>query len=405
MMDVQPFGPSERAGPYLRTCGAFTMLQPPPPTSARHYPVTAGLAVLAILVTAAVHLDRDVSLLFLTADWWPRQPWRLVTTILPHLGILHLLFNVYWLWAFGTLVENRFGTAKTAGLYLLLAVGSSAAEFAFASTGVGLSGVVYGLFGLLWMLDRRDVRFQGAVDSHTTYFFVGWFFACILLSVGDWLAIANVAHGAGAILGGLVGLALKGKRMHRPLAKAALAVVLATVGVLASVAWPHANFYGGSAADDPAWASARAYSQEDDAEAIQSLRRIVRDEPRNAEAWFYLGHRLMRTERWEDAADALGRAVALNPHEQSYTQSLVLAKMHQAYAHWQAEQYDRALRLYQEVTVLDEEDAAAWHGMATTYKRLGRTKEAADAQAKADALRAEADEEFEQPHTQPHKQL
>jgi len=45
------------------------------------------------------------------------------------------------------------------------AVGSSAAEFALFQGGIGLSGVGYGLFGLLWVLSWHASDFAGGVDS------------------------------------------------------------------------------------------------------------------------------------------------------------------------------------------------------------------------------------------------
>jgi membrane associated rhomboid family serine protease len=121
-------------------------------TEISHYPVVAGTALLAVGVTVAWWAKVDISPLFETAMIRRGELWRLVTSILPHGGILHLVFNVYWLWVFGTFVEEVYGHLKTAALVLLFAVGSGAWEFAIAVGGIGLSGVGYGLFGLLWIL-------------------------------------------------------------------------------------------------------------------------------------------------------------------------------------------------------------------------------------------------------------
>jgi hypothetical protein len=57
-------------------------------------------------------------------------------------------------------------------LVILFAAGSSAAELAVLKNGIGLSGVGYGLFALLWILSRNDERFRNAVDSQTISLFV-----------------------------------------------------------------------------------------------------------------------------------------------------------------------------------------------------------------------------------------
>src|SRR5271166_5260619 len=182
-----------------------------PPSKLREslrYPIVAGTALLAIGTTLAWWAKIDISPLFETAMVRRGELWRLVTSIFPHAGILHLGFNVYWLWVFGTLVEEKLGHLKTAALILLFAVGSGAWEFALASGGVGLSGVGYGLFGLIWMLSRYDGRFKDAIDARTVQLFVGWFFFCILTTVTHVMPVANIAHGAGAVLGILAGLAI-----------------------------------------------------------------------------------------------------------------------------------------------------------------------------------------------------
>jgi len=118
----------------------------------------------------------DISPLYESAEIRRGQLWRLVTSIFPHIDILHLAFNLYWLWVLGTVVERVYGHAKTILLLALLAVGSNSLDFAFDQGGVGLSGVGYGLFGLLCVLSERDERFRGAIDRRTVQLFVGWFF-------------------------------------------------------------------------------------------------------------------------------------------------------------------------------------------------------------------------------------
>jgi membrane associated rhomboid family serine protease len=78
---------------------------------------------------------------------------------------LHLAFNVYWLWILGTVIERIYGHTKTMLLIVLFAVGSSSLDFALARGGGGLSGVGYGLFGLLWILSMRDDRFSDAINQ------------------------------------------------------------------------------------------------------------------------------------------------------------------------------------------------------------------------------------------------
>lgn len=222
------------------------MRQPPKWTEFIKYPVTAGTALLAIGVTLAWWAKLDISPLIESPMVRKGEIWRLVTSIFPHLDVLHLIFNLYWLWVFGTLVEEVYGHFKTAALFLLFAVGPNALEYAFSIGGVGLSGVGYGLFGLLWILSRRDERFRDAIDTRTIQLFVAWFFICIFLTATNVMQVGNIAHGAGAVLGILTAYAITMPE-QRTMVATGIALIL-TFGFWAStVGRPKVNFsaYGG----------------------------------------------------------------------------------------------------------------------------------------------------------------
>lgn len=48
-----------------------------------------------------------------------RQPWSLITYMFMHAGLLHLLFNMLWLYWFGRLFLNIFSSKHLRGLYVL----------------------------------------------------------------------------------------------------------------------------------------------------------------------------------------------------------------------------------------------------------------------------------------------
>lgn len=75
--------------------------------------------------------------------------WRLVTPIMLHAGIIHLLFNVAVQLETGAFFEREWGSAKWLIVYLASAVGSTALSVIFMPeyVSVGSSGSVMGLFG------------------------------------------------------------------------------------------------------------------------------------------------------------------------------------------------------------------------------------------------------------------
>ena len=97
-----------------------------------NYPVITGIAILSIGVTITWWTGANISPLFANAEIRRGELWRFVTSILPHVDILHLGFNLYWLWVLGTTVERVHCHLRTTLLILLLAIGSGSFDFAFA---------------------------------------------------------------------------------------------------------------------------------------------------------------------------------------------------------------------------------------------------------------------------------
>src|SRR5215831_3501277 len=142
------------------------MRSPPSPARLPAYPVTGGVGLMAIAVTVMTGLGRwPIGRFEVGPTAFRGEPWRLFTSILPHANAIHLLFDVGCLWVFGTLLEEVLGHARLLALVALLAAGSGAAQYAVHAGGIGLSGVTYGLFALLWVLSPRDDRFAGVMDA------------------------------------------------------------------------------------------------------------------------------------------------------------------------------------------------------------------------------------------------
>ncbi len=173
------------------------MRRPPPLSELIHYPVTGGVCLLAVVASLCNFAGYNIEPLVVNYQALHTQPWRLITTTFPHVNILHLAFNLSWVWVFGSIIEAEFGWLWTGILILGLAAGSSAAEYAFAGSGIGLSGVGYGMFGFLWVLSRFHKSLRNVIDSKTVWMFVAWFFFCIALTASNYMPVANVAHGAG----------------------------------------------------------------------------------------------------------------------------------------------------------------------------------------------------------------
>jgi GlpG protein len=143
------------------------------------------------------------------------QIWRLVTPIFIHFDIMHLVFNMFWLFSLGGQIENRKGTWYMLGLVLLMAVLSNVAQAyeasLFKGSGInfgGMSGVGYGVFGFLLIKVRFDNRDGYYLNPGTVLIGVAWFMLCLARGMtGDngpfnfMPPVANTAHTVGLVVG------------------------------------------------------------------------------------------------------------------------------------------------------------------------------------------------------------
>ena len=127
------------------------------------------------------------------------QIWRLFTPMFIHFGIIHLLFNMLWLRNLGTMIEKRQNTWILVLLVLVIAAASNLGQYAVSGPRFGgMSGVVYGLLGYIWIRGKFD-PFSGLfLHRQTVVMMIVWFFLCLSGVIGN---IANTAHGVGLVLG------------------------------------------------------------------------------------------------------------------------------------------------------------------------------------------------------------
>ena len=284
------------------------MLAPPPLKNFLRYPITAGIEIMAVVVTAMWWMGQPIDWLVMDSRVFAKwEVWRALTATLPHVDLMHLIFNLYWIWTFGAVVEREYGHLKCAGFYLLLAFGSSLAEFSLFYGGVGLSGVGYGLWGMLWVLGKRDVRFAQAVDNQTSRLFIFWFFLCIVLTLTNVMQVANVAHGVGAVMGVLLGLAVSGTDDLKWKGRAGIVAVLALGLFGATVFWPKVNLSAYAEAEVE-HVGVNALEHHNDLDAIKWLEISTRMNHAPARAWYNLGIAYQHVGQYEDALTAYNHA-------------------------------------------------------------------------------------------------
>jgi rhomboid protease GluP len=153
--------------------------------------------------------------LTLNGEWW-----RLITCCFLHIGILHLVFNMYALISIGSMLEPLLGKARFIAAYLLAGITASLTSLWWhdLTISVGASGAIFGMYGVFLALlttsiIEKNLR-QNLMASILT--FVGYNLVFGLKSGVD-----NAAHLGGLAGGILIGYAfvpgLKNERLKYPL--------------------------------------------------------------------------------------------------------------------------------------------------------------------------------------------
>lgn len=132
--------------------------------------------------------------------------WQLVTYMFLHSTstILHILFNMLFLWLFGTEVERAWGTRAFLRYYFICGIGGALTTslLFWNSTTIGASGAVFGVmlaYGMLF--PNRQILFWFLFPMRAVTF--------VLLSVGIELyallsledGVAHIAHLGGMLFG------------------------------------------------------------------------------------------------------------------------------------------------------------------------------------------------------------
>jgi GlpG protein len=186
-------------------------------------PLTLSLIGISVAVTFAVGLDpsfhdiRWLSISYRGMGFLPEvragQVWRLITPIFIHFGPLHLLFNMLWLRDLGAMIEIRQGMLKLALLVVVLGVASNLGQYAIGGPYFGgMSGVLYGLFGYIWLRGHCDPASGLALSSTIVWMMMIWFFLCLFGIIEN---VANGTHVVGLVLGVLWGAAPMARKLFR----------------------------------------------------------------------------------------------------------------------------------------------------------------------------------------------
>ena len=139
------------------------------------------------------------------------QYWRLVTPIFIHFSMMHIAFNLLWVWDIGRKVERVIGSYLYLALVLVTALASNYLQYMDLKTPLfgGMSGVVYAIIGFAWLVAKLVPNCPNMISKPIMIFLMLWLalgYTSIMEQIGIG-KMANTAHLVGLICG-LVGAIL-----------------------------------------------------------------------------------------------------------------------------------------------------------------------------------------------------
>lgn len=175
--------------------------------------ININILVFILMLISGVDIIKpdNVSLLNWGANFRPYtldgQWWRLLTNCFLHIGIIHLIFNMYALLYIGVLLEPILGRTRYSFAYILTGISASVVSLWWhdLTISAGASGAIFGMYGVFLALLTSNLLEKKTKKALTSSIFV---FVGYNLAIGLKSGIDNSAHIGGLLSGVIIGYAM-----------------------------------------------------------------------------------------------------------------------------------------------------------------------------------------------------
>ncbi len=206
----QPTQQSAPAPAAAQRSGYFIRLSPPTMTRTllvANVVVFVAMIVVGYFAFGTIDGTRDNRVLVLMGAKVNEliaqgQVWRLFTPMFLHIGVFHLLVNMWSLNVLGPLVEGYFGHRRFLAIYLLGGLLGSLASYAFSpAISAGASGAIFGLAGAttvyFWRYrDNFGKRGRAILQNMLLIIGINLFFGFTAPGIDNWGHMGGLVGGA-----------------------------------------------------------------------------------------------------------------------------------------------------------------------------------------------------------------
>lgn len=162
--------------------------------------------------------------------------WRLLSNVFIHIGVIHLVMNMYALLFIGAMLEPRIGSLRFGVAYLMTGVFASLTSLWWhpLTLSAGASGAIFGMYGLFLAMLTTNLIEKEARKSLLSSIGI---FVLYNLAFGMRGGVDNAAHIGGLISGALIGYAyyFSLRRPDQPRLRAVAVIAVLVAGSALSV--------------------------------------------------------------------------------------------------------------------------------------------------------------------------
>jgi len=244
--------------------------------------------------------------------YWEGELWRLPINQFLHTRLWHYLCNIYWFLLLAPVLEEILGSRRFFVQMLLAACAIGlAGTLGGEDGGIGLSGLIFFLFGYLLRL-APDERRAARVCERATCILLWLSLLLIgpLFTLLGWVEVGNVVHLSGCLFGLLAG-ELHRRQWRLPGWQLALATVLLMCLPVWQPIWR---------ADWHFW---KGYHSVDLQQQILHYRKSLEIEPQDPKTLYNLGLAYFEAGDFAAAEQTWLKNVALAPQDPAVCQALV----------------------------------------------------------------------------------
>jgi membrane associated rhomboid family serine protease len=172
----------------------------------RYYALKIVLFCVVVFILQSFILSFTDLFVLNKLSW--QEPWRFVSSIFLHGSFGHLLYNMFALALFGSLLEKFVGSKNFLLVFLISGIVANLASVNFYDSSLGASGAIYGIFGVLMIIRPKMIVWAAG-------FPMPMLIAGFVWAGGDLIGlfvpsnVGHIAHLSGMIIGFLFSIFMK----------------------------------------------------------------------------------------------------------------------------------------------------------------------------------------------------